>query len=392
MVDAARGAEGKAWRPPALLASVVAGGLGSLWLLRPDAYPFGHVDRVTVSVTHRIEHAAAGRLLMASALLGLLIVTIAAVRTTPGVERAILAVAAAQTLFFGLVMTDASIMSLLGYAVAFAGPVIVTSAIVAACLRGNAFGYVAAAIALSLVGIGVAVGFLRPRVISTFWRNVSHSFASFGERLGWALLMAVLAALWGWVAVRLVRRSRYATSAAFSRPEGIPRWGRVVTIAAAVCPLPYACLRLLWLTPWALDLRADMDRAEVRMQGAFLGVAALVGCLLTFGLISRWGEIFPRWLPIVGGHPVPALLAVVPGTLVAAAATMAGPGLLLSSIDSNGAGDGLAGVALTLLIFPFPIWGPLLGAAVLAYHLRRSTGPVTAVQGTLAAEVTTHHG
>jgi hypothetical protein len=104
------------------------------------------------------------------------------------------------------------------------------------------------------------------------------------------------------------------------------------------------------------------------MQGAFLGVAAVVGCTLTLGLISRWGEVFPRWLPFLGARTVPPALAVVPGSLVAAAATMAGPGLLLSSLESNG---GAASLALTVLIFPFPIWGPLLGAAVLAYYLRR---------------------
>lgn len=368
---------GPTWRPGAMVASVVAGGIGALWLARPDLYPFGSTDRVTVSVTHRIEHATAGGMLVASALIGVLAVAVAALHWTPALERLVLVVALLQTVFFGLVMTDASVMSLLGYAVAFAGPAILVTTVVGLCLRRSVVGYVIATAAVGFVATGAVTGFLDLGVVTKFWRNVSHSFESFGARLGWGLLMASLAVSWGWAAARLAAGSRVSRSTIFTCPEAVRRWGKAVTIAAAVCPLPYAFLRLLWLTPWPVDLRADMDRPEVRMQGAFLGVAALVGCLLTLGLISRWGERFPRWVPFLGERTVPPALAVVPGIVVAAAATMAGPGLLLSGLESNGAGLGLAGVALTVLIFPFPIWGPLLAAAVLAYHLRRGLDTVS---------------
>lgn len=357
--------------PGAVAASLIAGGVGVYWLARPDAYPFGTTDRVTVSVTHRIEYAVAGTLLVTSALLGIIFLALGSLRRTANVERLSMIVAVAQTLFFGLVMTDASIMSLLGYAVAFTGPVIVLALVVAACLRRRGAGYLILAALMIVGGTGVATGTIDLRVVSTFWWNVSRSFASFGARIGWTLLMALLAATWAWTAVRLAAWTNVAKSPIFTCPYGIRRWGKVVTLAAALCPLPYAFLRLLWLTPWPVDLRADMDRPEIRMQGAFLGVAALIGCILTLGLISRWGEAFPRWVPFLGSRPVPARLAVVPGSVVAAAATMAGPGLLLSGLESNGAGRGVAGVVLTVFIFPFPIWGPLLGAAVLAYHLRR---------------------
>ncbi|WP_133977460.1 hypothetical protein [Kribbella voronezhensis] len=362
---------GKAWQPAAVLATLATGGIGALWLAQPDLYPFGSHDRVTVSVTHRIEHATAGGMLVVSALIGVAALAVAALHWTRVVERAVLAVALLQAVFFGLVMTDASVMSLLGYTVAFAGPAILVATVIALCLRNNVVGYVIAAAAVGFVVIGTTTGFLQLRVVTTFWGNVSHSFESFEARLGWALLMASLAASWGWAAARLAAGGRMGQSTIFTCPRAVRRWGRVATIAAAVCPLPYAFLRLLWLTPWPVDLRADMDRPEVRMQGAFLGVAALIGCILTFGLISRWGEVFPRWTPFVGCRSVPPALAVVPGSVVAAAATMAGPGLLLSGLESNGAGHGVAGVVLTVLIFPFPVWGPLLAVAVLAYRLRR---------------------
>ena len=375
----------RTWRPAAVLATLAAGGIGALWLARPDLYPFGSNDRVTVSVTHRIEHATAGGMLVASGVIGVLPLAVATVRWTPLLERAVLVVALLQTVFFGLVMTDASVMSLLGYTVAFAGPAILVTTIIGLCLRRSVVGYVIATAAVGFVVVGAATGFLDLGVVTKFWRNVSHSFESFGARLGWGLLMASLAVSWGWAAARLAAGSRLSRSTIFTCPEAVRRWGKAVTIAAAVCPLPYAFLRLLWLTPWPVDLRADTDRPEVRMQGAFLGVAALVGCLLTFGLISRWGERFPRWLPFLGERSVPPALAVVPGAVVAAAATMAGPGLLMSGLESNGAGNGLAGVALTILIFPFPIWGPLLAAAVLAYHLRRRLDTANGVCSTKVA-------
>ncbi|HEX5994419.1 MAG TPA: hypothetical protein VFY84_04690, partial [Jiangellales bacterium] len=35
-----------------------------------------------------------------------------------------------------------------------------------------------------------------------------------------------------------------------------------------------------------------------------LSVVSFTAAYLTIGLVSRWGEIFPSWLPVVGGRPV----------------------------------------------------------------------------------------
>ena len=49
----------------------------------------------------------------------------------------------------------------------------------------------------------------------------------------------------------------------------------------------------------------------------------LVGLvLLTLGLVQRWGEVVPRWIPRVGGKPVPPMLAVVPAATGDFALTM----------------------------------------------------------------------
>lgn len=100
-------------------------------------------------------------------------------------------------------------------------------------------------------------------------------------------------------------------------------------------------------------------------------LACTVGVVLTLGLISRWGEVFPRWVPVLSGRAVPVMLAVVPGTLVAAVITISAPGMLLGPIESGEVRE----VAFMLFFFPFPVWGPLLGAAVFAYWLRRTRAP-----------------
>jgi hypothetical protein len=99
---------------------------------------------------------------------------------------------------------------------------------------------------------------------------------------------------------------------------------------------------------------------------------AICGAILTLGLIQGWGEVFPRWLPIIGGRPVPPALAIVPASAVAILVTTAGlmfwrRTLLGSGTFSLARGDWAALLPELL----WPIWGLALGAATLAYYLRR---------------------
>ncbi|MCI4066516.1 hypothetical protein MRQ36_29750 [Micromonospora sp. R77] len=360
----------------AVLLSLVGAGIGSAWLIRPSTYPFGPGDRVTMSVTHDIPSTVAGALLVGAALVGL------AVAGTGGrsADRARIAAAGLLAAFFALVMADTSLISLLGYALALGGPVALLTALVVACARGRRAGWVTAAALVPVVGVGVAVGLLDPATLSRFAGNVLGAFADYGTRLAWGLSMAVVATGWGWVTYRLWRRDSPDRRPGWAAPERARRWGRVATVGAALCPLPYATVRLSWLTPWAIGL--PVDDPAVRIQGAALGCAALTGAVLTLGLVSRWGEVVPRWVPVFGGRAVPSALAVVPGGLVAAAACVAAPGVLLHTLETEGFGDGVRGVAVALFFFPFPVWGPLLAAAVLAYRLRRAPAPAGPRLGT----------
>ncbi|MFC7546738.1 hypothetical protein [Plantactinospora sp. GCM10030261] len=359
----------------ALLALLVAA-VGGWWLARPASYPFGPADPVTVSVTHLIGPRSGGVLLLVAAAAGLAAAGLAATGRRPGAATTWIAGAlvAAEAVFFGGVMADVTMLVGLAYGLALTSPLTVLATVAVACVRRERAGYLAAATLVALAAAGIGTGFLTAGSMTRFARNVLRGFAAYDERMAWGLAMAAVAAGWALLTYQLLRRAvPWHGAGRLPRgltPAGARGWGRIVTVAAALCPLPYGLVRLTWLTPWPVGLLASEDNPAVRMQGAGLGLAAVGGSLLTLGLIMRWGEVFPSWVPMVGGRAVPVKLAVIPGGLVAAAVCVAAPGFVVASVQSDGMGVGLA---LALLLFPFPVWGPLLAAAVFAYRLRRGT-------------------
>jgi len=105
----------------------------------------------------------------------------------------------------------------------------------------------------------------------------------------------------------------------------------------------------------------------------------LVGlALLTLGLVQRWGEVVPRWIPLVGGKPVPPLAAVIPAGTGAVALM-----LLWASTFSNIGEiwavyslDGAERVFMMACYLPLLLWGPLLAAVTVAYHRRHRRASV----------------
>jgi hypothetical protein len=188
-------------------------------------------------------------------------------------------------------------------------------------------------------------------------------------------------ALWAAAALATQRRARHACAhcGRAAHRDG-PRWGRWATWVAVLAPLPYAATRLAWAFDIPLGVpeefmaayRADYVAKGVGLWRFTLGGMALAGSLLTMGLVQRWGEVFPRWIPFLGGRRVPPALAIAPATLVSLAVTVASV-----SIWRAAAADGFD---LELgpdtwgpggpILFWLP-WGVALGLATLAYHLRR---------------------
>jgi hypothetical protein len=154
--------------------------------------------------------------------------------------------------------------------------------------------------------------------------------------------------------------------------EAVVRHRRGLTVVAALGPVPYALARATWLTPWPqFGGPVETLTPEIRLWGLLLGGAAALGAVLTVGLIRPWGEVFPGWMPGLAGRSVPIRAAAIPGGIVAALVTLAAVPMLAAMLSGDLAvGDKV----LSVLLFPFSIWGPALALAVWGYvaHRKRS--------------------
>jgi hypothetical protein len=224
----------------------------------------------------------------------------------------------------------------------------------------------------------------------------------FGVFLPWPVLNQIVLVIGGllWAATVLAfrRRAREACGncgrgdavAAWNTPAAAARWGRWAVAVAVAVPIGYALTR--WA--WALDIPLGVSRAGLRKEaaespgiwlaGALLATMAAGGALLTIGLVRPWGETYPRWIPYLRGKPVRPRTAIIPATAVALLVTSAGLmylrwlaiGRIHLSADTWG---------LFVPEFFWPVWGVALGAAALAYHLRRRGRCAHCGRGTTAA-------
>lgn len=363
-------------RGPALLPAAAAvwsalATLLGLWWWVGGGYPFGPADPQGEATALGALPAGAGPpLLVAAGALGVLVAVLAAVRAQrvaagprPGTASAVVVVgtAAVYAVTFLLLAPGTTLLILLGYLLGAIGPVVLLGTLLVGALRSRSAVAVAAGLLLVLVAAwssGVADG----AVIAGWASQFGAGLARTAPRALVVLFLAAGGALWlavGWAAASTAAGG---ATAAWTRPEAAARWGRVATVVAVLGPLPYALLRATWLTPWPLGAPAEVV-GEVRLQGLLLGGAAVAGAVLTAGLVARWGEVWPRWVPGLRGRRVPVAAAAVPGTLVALVICSAAVPMTTMAVAG--------GAPWVLLVFPLPVWGPALGAATLAYVLRR---------------------
>ncbi|MFS1305306.1 hypothetical protein [Streptosporangium longisporum] len=163
----------------------------------------------------------------------------------------------------------------------------------------------------------------------------------------------------------------------WTSPAAAARWGRTAVAVAVAVPLVYCATRWSWALGIPLGVRREFLEEGARetpgiwLAGAYLATFGALGGVLTLGLVQRWGEVFPRWIPGLRGRRVPVLLAVVPAGFVSIVVTVAG----LTYIRWTVAGRfELAEWGAWLPETFWPVWGAALAAAALAYHLRRRPG------------------
>ncbi|MFG1872680.1 hypothetical protein [Micromonospora arborensis] len=90
-------------------------------------------------------------------------------------------------------------------------------------------------------------------------------------------------------------------------------WAVWAAYAVPLCVLPSAV--------WRLSL-VFTDEAVTTWYMIFLSVLSMVLALATLGLVHRWGQQVPQWVPLLGGRPIPArpvvLVALTGGSLLVA--------------------------------------------------------------------------
>jgi hypothetical protein len=116
--------------------------------------------------------------------------------------------------------------------------------------------------------------------------------------------------------------------AGWTAPGAAARWGRWAVRVSFVVPVLYAVTRGAWALGIPLGITdeflRELQSTGLVWAGAGLAAVAVGGAFLTLGLVRRWGEVFPRWMPFLSGRRVPIPLAVVPAALVSVLVTAAG--------------------------------------------------------------------
>lgn len=323
---------------------------GIIWGLSGSTFPVGDADLYSMALLFDAPQAAVGWGLVILAAAAAVLATVSAASLKagrpPAVLRTVVITMAALLCLVALVLVgDTRLLSVLGYI-----PVI-----------------------LAKVSYDPQIQEALPRLLDISLLNL--------------VALAVGAALWVALAV-VVDRSHRGACPRCGRGEDMPRgpfsaasasrWGRIAVVIAVAVPLIYAITRISWAfgVPLGLDASIQNDMVAQGMDSSALGLGgmALLGAVLTLGLVQRWGEVFPRWIPGLAGKRVPISLAVIPATIVAMAIIPASVTMIMmagmpsDSIVPAFSADNWAPYGPALL---WPLWGAALAAATLAYYLRR---------------------
>ncbi|MEV5595908.1 hypothetical protein [Streptomyces sp. NPDC052496] len=177
-------------------------------------------------------------------------------------------------------------------------------------------------------------------------------------------------------------RFRAAWRAAHDPVPGVSR--RLQRVAWAV---PFTVLPAgIWRLPAAFDEGIGLGE---RLYVVFLSVLSEVLAFTAIGLIARWGEVFPHWVPFLRGRQVPTAAAVVPAAIGAAFLILVFTLLFTVSeirgttiqgvqlpADHPSLATGWALAWYRLCYAPLPLWGPLLAVLTVAYYKRRRTAAI----------------
>lgn len=169
--------------------------------------------------------------------------------------------------------------------------------------------------------------------------------------------------------------------------QPVPLWAYRLAHVIPFLTLPSGLWRLGLVSGSSMGMLDDQGQpARLTSTGEviwiiFLSVFSEALALTAFGLVKPWGEVAPRWIPLIGGRKVAPYAAIIPATLGS---------LALIGIWTYGfrdvfskdflpfANDGAAALMITCYA-PLNLWGPALLVLTWAYYRRRRLeAPVSA--------------
>jgi hypothetical protein len=267
---------------------------------------------------------------------------------------------------------------------------------------------------LLMTGLTLLVLFgYAPRVVIGMFTGAAISWKYLRDLTGWPVLHQLLCLVGGflWLAatVSYARKTGDACPSCgrqygpegWQAPHRAARWGRIAVYVSLLAPLFYAFTRYAWALGFAVGMsEEDLRRGQgtgMWISGLFLATFGLVGAALSFGLVQRWGEAFPRWVVGLAGRRVPIALAVIPASFVSVLLTVGGIVVWshLPRMITRLAARGADGLEITGAIFfqvggvlLFPVWGAAIAVAALGYYYRRRMACVACGPG---ASIRSHH-
>ncbi|CCH19606.1 hypothetical protein [Micromonospora lupini] len=221
-----------------------------------------------------------------------------------------------------------------------------------------------AGFAWALTGALVAAAaILLPELVSLLLFAPGPSFdpVAFASRLG----CVTGAALLGLATARYQRRTRgdcpdccrtVRPGLRRSAPAPWARWAAYVAVAGLV-------------TRFAAQAVVDLDglTRDASMIGLEIGLV-LAGALLPLALVQHWGEVWPRWVPLLAGRTIPRRLLLVPGFGLGAG-IVAYFGMGLAQLATGSASE-FSDTFLWVAMSAYCLLGLGLLAASSDYHLR----------------------
>ncbi|WP_146135301.1 hypothetical protein [Antricoccus suffuscus] len=218
-----------------------------------------------------------------------------------------------------------------------------------------------------------AVGYLPVMLVMVI--SGTESLSIFGQVWTGSTVILAAGVLAGLCFTVLAVRSWPKTRTRISTPR-LLLVGRVAAYIAAAIPVGYAVTRIAWALGIPLGISESFLKEidQITNIGLGLGLFAIVGAILTLGLVQRWGTIFPRWMLGLRGRPVPVGLAVNSALIVSLLVSSAGIFIVRGALsgDLALAPNGAASqVAAWLPEMFWPLWGAALATAALAYRERR---------------------